>query len=201
MNDNFPAIIPDELIAWGKTPEIAVHFPRPWAHEVEALIAKGELNPHDTRVLMARLEALCAAAVRAGRADLLGGIDTRTAEYLGITFTIFDGERKIEIGRGKRYTWGEMRAVLATEDPKSAIRAVDQAKDLLAEIFPGSRVTDVSDTAAGTSPACASCGTTTSRVMITTVYDTHHCGHCWSLLTDQAPVNYKHKTTSTRGKR
>jgi len=195
--DNFPAIIPDELIAWGKTPEIAVHFPRPWAHEVEALIAKGELNPHDTRVLMARLEALCAAAVRAGRADLLGGIDTRTAEYLGITYTILDGDRKIEIGRGKRYTWGEMRAVLATEDPKSAICAVDRAKDLLADIFPGSRVTDVSDTREGGLP-CASCGTTTSRVMMTTVYDTHHCGPCWSRLTDTTPVNYKTKTKGVR---
>lgn len=201
MTDSFPTVIPDELIAWGKAPEIAVHFPRPWASDVEALVAKGQLDRRETRALMARLEALCAEAVRAGRGDLLSGLDTRTAEYLGISYTITDGDRKIEIGRGKRYTWSEMRAVLATDDPKDAMRAVERAKDLLAEAFPGARIDNVSDSAEREPLACASCGTTTSQVMMSTVHDTHHCGRCWSLLTDQTPVNHKYKTANTRGKR
>ena len=201
MSD-FPAIIPDALLAWGKTPEVAIHFPRPWANQIEELIAKGELNVRDTKALMARLEALCAEAVRAGRGDLLSGLDTRTAEYLGISYTItLDGNRKVEIGRGKRYTWGEMRAVLATDDPKDAMRAVDRVKDLLADVFPDVRVSDVSDIADREPVPCASCGTTISQVMMATVHDTHHCGHCWSLMTDQAPVNLKRKNMTIRGKR
>jgi len=202
MSD-FPVIVPDALLAWGKSPEVAVHFHRPWAHEVEELIAKGELNQRDTKKLMARLEALCAEAVRAGRGELLSGFDTRTAEHLGFSYTLtIDGSRKVEIGRGKRYTWDEMRAILATDDPKEALRAVDRAKDLIGDVFPGARVSDVSDTDHPTAPRCSSCGTGTSRVMMTTVHGTHHCGHCWSLLTDRNPVNLKHKnTTVVRGKR
>lgn len=197
---DFPVIVPDDLIAWGKRPEVVVHFARPWASDVEALVAKGQLDRRETRALMARLEALCAEAVRAGREDLLGGLDIRTAEYLGLSCAISDGHRTVEIGKGKRYTWGEMRAVLATDDPKDAISAVERVKDLLAEVFPGARVGDVSDNAEEPI-ACASCGTTTSQVMIATIHDTHHCGHCWSLLTDQTPVNYKHKNASTKGHR
>lgn len=202
MSDDFPVIVPDDLLAWGKSPEVAVHFPRPWASQIEELAAKGELNRRDTKALMARLEALCAEAVRAGRGDLLGGLDTRTAERLGLSYSIpTEDGRVVEIGRGKRYTWGEMRAVLATDDPKDAMRAVDRAKDLLAEVFPNARVGEVSDNTVEEPIACASCGTTTSQVMMTTVHDTHHCGHCWSLLTDQSPVTYKRKNVTIKGKR
>lgn len=192
MSDDFPAIIPAALLAWGKTPEVAIHFPRPWASQVEDLIAKGELSRLDTKKLMARLEALCAEAVRAGRADLLDGLDTRTAEYLGISYSItLDGDRKVEIGRGKRYSWGEMRAVLATDDPKDAIRAVDRVKDLLADVFPGVRVSDVSDNADREPTPCASCGTTTSQVMMTLASENIYCGPCWSRLTDMTVMNFK----------
>lgn len=196
----YPVIVPDGLLAWGKTPEVAVRFARPWASDVEKLIAKGELDRRETKMLMARLEALCAEAVRAGRGDLLGGLDTRTAEYLGISYTIGDGDQKIEIGRGKRYTWGEMRAVLANDDPRGALAAVERAKELMAEVFPGARIGAVSDSDACPAQACGSCGTTTSQVMMSTVHDTHYCGPCWSLLTDETPVNTKSKTNS-RGKR
>ena len=195
---DLPVIIPDALVAWGKLPEVAIHFPRPWADHVEALAAKSPLNCRDTKVLMARLEALCAEAVRAGRADLLGGLDTRTAELLGISYSIAtDDGRTVEIGRGKRYTWAEMRSVLATDDPKDAVRAVDQVKDLLAEVFPDARVADVSDSA-DDQTACGSCGTTTAQVMISTVHDTHYCGPCWSLLTNESPVNFKRKTKTAK---
>ncbi len=201
MSDDFPVIIPDDLVAWGKLPEVAIHFPRPWADHVEALAVKSPLNHRDTKVLMARLEALCAEAVRAGRADLLGGLDTRTAELLGISYSIStDDGRTVEIGRGKRYTWGEMRSVLATDDPKDAMRAVDRVKDLLAEVFPGARVGEVSDSADDPT-ACGSCGTTDAQVMIATVHDTHYCGRCWSLLTDETPVNFKRKNATSGGKR
>jgi hypothetical protein len=198
----YPVIVPDDLLAWGKIPEVAVHFARPWAHDVEKLVAKGELNHRETKMLMARLEALCVEAVRAGRGDLLSGLDTRTAELLGISYTIVDGDRKIEIGRGKRYAWSEMRAVLATDHPKSALAAVDRVKDLLAEAFPGARISEVSDREAQPPQACGSCGTTTGQVMMTTTYGTHHCGPCWSLMTDVTPVNTKHTTNgSSRGRR
>jgi len=198
----FSAKIPDDLLAWGKSPEVAVRLPRPWADQIEELIAKGELNPRDTRVLMARLEALCAEAVRAGRGDLLNGLDTRTAELLGISYSFEAGDgRKVEIGRGKRYSWGEMRAVLATDDPKSAMRAVDRAKDLLADAFPNVRVSDVSDKAEEDPEPCASCGTTIAQVMMSTAHDTHHCGHCWSLMTDSTPMNFKRTNKMIRGKR
>jgi hypothetical protein len=196
----YPVIVPDDLLAWGKSPEVAVHFARLWGHEVERLIAKAELDRRETKMLMARLEALCAEAVRAGRGDLLSGLDTRTAEWLGLSYEIDLGDRKVEIGKGKRYTWNEMRAVLATDDPKSALQAVDRVKDLLADAFPEARVGEVSDSSQA-QDACASCGTTTSQVMMTTVHGTSHCGHCWSLLTDETPVNYKSKSKVGRSKR
>jgi hypothetical protein len=190
MSD-FPVIIPDALVAWGKLPEVAIHFPRPWADHVEALAAKSPLNCRDTKVLMARLEALCAEAVRAGRGDLLSGLDTRTAELLGISYSITtDDGRVIEIGRGKRYTWAEMRSVLAIDDPKDAVRAVDQVKDLLAEVFPDARVADVSDSA-DDQTACGSCGTTVAQVMMVTAHGTEYCERCWRDLVSPTPEHLR----------
>lgn len=202
MSD-FPTIIPDALLAWGNTPEVAVHFPRPWASMLDDLIAKGDLTRRETKMFMARLEALCAEAIRAGRAELLAGLDTRTAEYLGLSYaiTLADG-RVVEIGKGKRYTWAEMRQILAAEDPKAAVRAVERVKDLLSESFLDARIGEVvSDSSEEADQACASCGTTTNQVMIATEHGTHHCGRCWLLMTDQTPVNYKLKTKTIRGKR
>lgn len=199
MIDEYPVVIPDALLAWGKLPEVAVHFPRPWASDIEELAAKEQLSRRETRALMARLEALCAEAVRAGRGDLIAGLDTRTAERLNVSYS-FEGSdgRQVEIGRGKRYTWAEMRAVLETSDPKDALRAVDRAKDLLEDVFPGARISEVSDNQVEPI-SCASCGTTTCRVMMTSVHDTHHCGACWISLTDSTPVNYKRKNMTVRG--
>lgn len=196
MNPDFPVIIPADLLAWGKLPEVAVRFARPWANEIEALIAKSALDRRETRSLMARLEALIAEACRAGRGDLISGLDTRTAERLNVcvSFETNDG-RKIEIGRDKRYAWSELRAILATDDPKSALRALDEVKDLLADAFPGARVTEVSDSSKLEPVPCSSCGSTTSQVMMTTVHDTHHCGACWNDLTDTSPVNFTIKKT------
>jgi hypothetical protein len=202
MND-FPVIIPDALLAWGKAPEVAVHFARPWATDIETLVAKGQLDRLDTRKLMSKLEALCAEACRAGRGDLIGGLDTRTAEFLNISYSFEAGDgRKVEIGRGKRYSWSELRAILATDDPKDALRAVDRVKDLLDDVFPEARVTDVSDTAEEEPTPCASCGSPSSQVMMTTVHGTHHCGTCWARLTDTSPANFTIKRKNmTRGNR
>ncbi len=201
MSD-FPVIIPDDLIAWGKRPDIASHFPRPWADMIEALAQRAPLDRRDTRLLLNRLEALCAEAVRAGRHELLYGLDTRTAETLNVTcaITLPDG-RKVGIGRGQRYSWAELRSILATDDPKSALAAVDRVKDLLSDVFPGVRVSDVSDTEAVEEIPCSSCRTTTSQVMMTTVHDTHYCGACWTRLTDETPLNYKRKNMTIRGRR
>jgi hypothetical protein len=201
MSD-YPVTIPDDLLAWGKQPEVAIHFARPWAHDIEALAAKEQLDRRETRALMARLEALCAEAIRAGHPELINGLDTRTAERLNIAYSFETPEgRKIEIGRGKRYTWTEMRAVLATADPKEALKAVDRTKDLLAKVFPGVRISKVSDSTQDDPDQCSSCGTTTSQVMMTTVHDTHHCGACWARLTDATPMTYKRKNMTVRGKR
>jgi hypothetical protein len=195
MPEMFPVVIPDALIEWGRSPEVEVHFPRPWALQVVELAKRGAdiaLTRAETDVLLARLEALCGEALRAGRGDLLLGFDTWTADLLNLVIAFESSEgRKIEIGRGKRYSWPEFRAILAADDPDIAVEAAETVKNLLGDIFPGIRMGSI-DTAPLKAPlACATCGATGSRVMMTTSADTRYCGPCWTLLTDNKPLNLK----------
>ena len=123
--------LPDELLAWGLDPEQETRWPRPWAREIRSMLdAAGDqpLTHENYRRLLARLEALCAEAIRAKRIDLLERLDTRLAEAVGLTYRIDMGGRMVEIGNNGRYSWGEMRSLLATDDPQDALKAMDRAK-------------------------------------------------------------------------
>jgi hypothetical protein len=193
-------LIPDDLLDWGKMPENAIRFARPWATEISDILARksGTLGPRDCAIVLARLEALCAEAVRYGRADLLGGLDTMTAEQLGLVCAFGFRGRRIGIGRGQRYTWGEMRSILANEDTDAALAAVEQAKDLLEGVFPAARVSAVSDT--HVVEKCSSCGTDESQVMMRTEHGSALCGPCWQELTEERVGGWTKLSTARRGR-
>lgn len=183
----YTVTIPDELIAWGKDPEVEVAFAGAWASKLDALAKRGAGRPlshDDTERMLSLLTALCHEAVRAGREDLLGGIDTFLAQWIGLHYRLtFEDGRMMEIGRGGRYTWGETRAILATGVPKEALPIVERIKDMLLEAFPTARISDIRDVADEPSDTCGSCGGGDAQVMISTEHGTHYCGKCWASLT------------------
>lgn len=192
----FPITISDELLAWGRDPEVATHFAKPWAHEIEALCKAAQqqsraLTERETDRLINMLEALIAEAIRRGRGDLAIGVDMFTAEWLGLRYSFqLDDGRRIEIGEGGKYTWSEMRQVMATDDPKAAIVFLDSVKDLLADSFPGARLTDLHRNRHPDAEApgdvipevCGSCGQEGSRVMLITDTGTSYHMRCWLRL-------------------
>ncbi len=138
--------IPDPLLAWGKDPSRAMHWARPWAEEVEQIIAKAPLDVTGTETLLSRLEGLVGEAVKAGRADLLGGLDMQTAEWLGLRLVVESEHGPIRIGpdpwsqqfagaKQPEWTYGEVRAVMTANDP-AATRAAIKAKEVLLALFP-----------------------------------------------------------------
>ena len=181
--------IPDELLEWGKSP-ICTRFARPWATEIEKLCASPIAEERKYRELMSMLEALCVEAIRANRRDLLDGIDLLSAEYIGIKYKFEFFGKMIGIGHGERYSWSELRGVLATADPESALLAVDRAKALLEQAFPRARL-EVHD-AQEVQAVCSACQTTTARVMLDTAQSSL-CGPCWVTLTDAKPLTFKRK--------
>jgi hypothetical protein len=195
--------IPDALIAWGKQPEVAVHFHRPWAHEVERIAAEGAETPLDTRGterLLARLEALCFEAIRHGEGALLLGLDMFTAEWLSLVFSWPKGDETVSIGRGKKWSYQEVRALLDCPTASESLDVCEKVKDLFSDAFPQARIGAIIDAREATPDRCASCGGEDSPVMFTMESGNRYCGKCWSSMTSRAPAIPEEKKKKGRRK-
>lgn len=178
-------VIPDELLAWGRQPSVAVHHAVPWAREIEHLLNHPEavreegLSLEASTKLVSLLEGLTAEAVAAKRADLLVGFDIVTAELLRLVFVVTRANgTKVEVGRSSEWSYDEMRHVLATSDPPSALRAAAKVKAALAEVFPDARIGEIFD--ADAKPQCATCDTSDASVMLGIHGRFDLCYRCWS---------------------
>jgi len=188
--------VPDGLLEWATQPEVEVRFGGSWGTSLRELVRRGERTPlthRETEHLLSLVTAVCREAVRAGRQDLVSGLDMFLAEWIGLSYTLTteDG-RPIEIGRKGRYTWSELRTIMDTDDPRSALAFAEKAKDLL-EAFPGVRIGSMHDQSELIGDSCASCGGGDSQVMLATEHGTHHCGKCWVSLTGNRPASPSRK--------
>jgi hypothetical protein len=187
--------IPDELLAWGRQDDVAVGFASPWAHDIESLLARAAgrtLPPRLTETLMSYMEA-----IRAGRGDLLRGIDMLTAEWLGLTYRFDTADGPVEFGRTGQWTYRELRVVLASDNPREALAAAQRCKSLVTEVFPQARVSAIIP---GGGPApCDGCGTTDAVAMMSLSTGSQYCGPCHGDLTrrSQRPEK-KQRAASTR---
>lgn len=180
--------VPNILVAWGKDPEVAIHFASPWAHEVEELALQSHVRPLDGKVLnrfFARLEGLCAAALRAERHELLLGFDMWTAEYLGLRYRFETAAGLVTLGARQDWTYEEMRVVLAVSEPKEAFERMVEAKQFLAEVFPAARVESVTD--APLSDSCSGCGSVEGVARVGLKSGGMFCTTCWRGITTPWP--------------
>lgn len=181
--------IPDELLAWGKLSENAVHFSSMWSHDIEAILSRAgdrALRPRETESLFAKLEALCAEAIRAQRGDLLRGLDLLSAELLGLRYRFSTDEGEVEFGRSGQWTYRELRVLLASTDPKRALAAAQQAKALVLDVFPAARIGAIIE-AEGVSQACAGCGDAHVVAMVTLSTGSRYCLPCYRGMLRRAP--------------
>lgn len=189
-------VVPDALIAWGRDPERALAWPIDWAREVEEIADRGRdrpLSDRDTERLLSRLEALAVEAVRAGRSDLLLGLDVQTAEWLGLSVEVpLDGQR-VSVGRDGLLSWSELRVMSAAyeasvvagdgSDPSTLARAAVRAKNLVAAVFPEARIESIEPEQSDS--VCAACGETLSSVKIDAL-DRMYCSPCWRVKAARA---------------
>jgi hypothetical protein len=190
--------IPDELLAWAREPERRIGWSIDYAADIDRLLAGRRPMPDAARrALLSRLEGLVGEAVRAGRHDLLLGLDAATAALLGLRYGFEVQGRRVTLGSrppedrsGEWWTFGEVETIReAGEDAYEAARA---AKAVLAEVFEDATVEAVEREPR----ACASCGATDASAMVATTHGTEHCAKCWRALTVQG-VNH---VGSTRGR-
>lgn len=180
--------IPDDLIAWGK--ENARSFVHPWGQEVERLVQQGQdapLDPNATERLLARLEALCFAAIRVGRGDLLLGLDIFTADWLGLVFE-FERSDGTKAGFGKGQTWSyqELHALVETGMTSGSARFVEQCKAAVAGVFPRGQIRGIVHR--GETPLrCAGCGCEDAVTWVEMQSGSSYCGTCYSDLVKPWP--------------
>ena len=200
--------VPDELLEWGRAPERVVTWSRDWAREVADLAARSLEAPLDekaTERFLSRLEALVVEAIRAGRPDLLTGLDVQTAEWLGLqyAFTLADGT-PLTIGSEGQFGWSEVRvlteafqhATLAKQlreegsggdgwpEPDGLGRLAVRGLGLVREVFPSARVSEARPVA---SFACVACGTEEGSTRVEVDGGALYCSACWSAKTEAAP--------------
>ena len=176
--------IPDELIEWGADPAVSITMPRPWAHQVAELVSQSEVEPlstADTERLLGRLEGLIGCAIDAGRSDLLLGIDLLTAEWLGMVFTWHAGEHEMQIGRGERWNYQELRELLGSSDPRKAAKDCERVKSAASAAFPDARIGEIIGRTQSTH--CEGCGLVDEMMMITMTSGNSYCMSCYDDLT------------------
>jgi len=194
-------VVPDALITWGREPERAMGWSRDYAREVAELAARGREHPlseTDAERLLSRLEALAVEAVRAGRGDLLVGIDVQTAEWLRLSCEFpFDGQR-VSVGRDGTFSWSEVRVLSSafesaraneiegSPDPAKIARAAVRAKNLVSQVFSDATIFAL-EPETDEAP-CASCGAPLPSVRIATESDFVYCSPCWRSKIEADPT-------------
>lgn len=173
--------VPEELLRWADAPEVAVTLTRPFASDVRAILAKGDLSRAETRTLLARLDGLVTAALAAGRGDLLLGFDTFTADWLGLRYGVDTGLGRLEVGRDAAWTFHELNLAHAA-GREGAVFAWN-AKALCNDVFPGVRITEIG---MPTVAPCSSCGEGDFSVMMASESG-QYCRRCWNMMTTPPP--------------
>jgi hypothetical protein len=179
--------IPDNLLAWGRRPEVSVHFARPWADEVGQIVddaADGPVQGRAVERLLARLEALCAEAVRHHRQELLLGFDLFTAEWLGLKYTFDTPEGPLVFGRGAPWNYQELHTLVESGASGVDARHAAECKALVSKVFPGVQIDAIIDPREDASEACDGCGTKDAAVMMTMEHGSQYCGKCWADLVE-----------------
>lgn len=180
--------IPDELLAWSTTPEVAHSFVMPIGHETRRLIERGAkrpLRPEETERLLSLLEGLCCEAVSRGVAHLLVGFDLFTADWLGLKFTFDTPSGPVCFGHGGDFTYAELHAMVGAGATAEAAAAAREAKALVASSFPRARIDAMIDPDEEPNPPCFGCGTTGAAVMITMQSGSKYCTACYKDLTSE----------------
>lgn len=197
--------VPDALLDWGREPSRVVDWPRDWAAEVRELAAhseNGALDEKLTQQLLSRLEALVVEAIRAGRSDLLVGLDVQTMEWLGLAVAFESGADTVTIGRAGTFSWSEVRvlheawehAVLAKRlreegsggeghlDPESLQAATAKVARVMNAIREEWEDLDarISSVAPSEEHTCVSCEGALGVTSVELEGDLRYCGHCWS---------------------
>jgi hypothetical protein len=190
-----PITIPDALLDWARTPDVAIHMSVDYANQIDDLLSDNDtLTPSETIRLLNLLEGLCFEAIRHDQHDLLLGFDTFTAEWLGLHYTLSDNTI---IGRNGDWTFQEVGAVLDCQTPEDAMRAAMAVKDLVSAVFPEARIGAIID-AETAEPACAGCGTSDAGIMLTLETGGEYCRSCWTDLTTRTKLV---ETPSKRSRR
>ena len=63
--------------------------------------------------------------------------------------------------------------------PASEVAHMAACKDLMASVFPGTRIDAIIDPQKDSSGACDGCGTTDAIAMMTMEHGSQYCGRCW----------------------
>lgn len=194
-------IIPDELLSWGKDPARAKRWPAPWAHVIEKMLAQPQpLSAVQATALFARLEALCAEAVREGQPELLLGFDIYSAARLGLVYRFEEGQRCVTLGCGQDVDYAELEVYVRSKVSPDGFAAAQQCKELLSQVFPNGRVDAMLDSEEG-GESCTGCGQALSAVSFTMESGNEYCRECWEYLTGPWPrTHYRGtKLVVTRG--
>jgi hypothetical protein len=181
--------VPDELLAWVQQPEVAATMRAPLGRMAERLVKRSDRHPlstGETETLLSLLDGVVGAAMRAGRTDLLMGLDTHTASLLNLHFEVGVGGKKVVVGPRGRWTFEEVALVQATDDPPSARDFVEKIKDLVADIFPDARVGSVGRPVPF---ACTGCRSEfVEGVLVELEGEMAFCRACWRERAQQEKV-------------
>lgn len=194
--------IPDELIAWGKQPQVARSFVKPWAHEVERFIKRATNRPlsdEDTESLLSRLEALCVEAIRAGQQELLLGLDLFVSDWIGLRFSFPTENGNVTFG--ETFTYGELHRLIEAQAKPSAVAFAMRCKSLVSEVFPRSQIGAIIDAETAAAEACYDCGKRNSAVMFALDTGSKYCPSCYSHLTRKWPTPEELKAKGKKGNR
>lgn len=208
--------IPDALLDWGKDPAQAKRWLRPWAHEVQRLMAKTQmpcatcgtededdpehrhycdgngtvtlapLSGADARCFWARLDALVSAAVREGRADLLCDLDLFSVAMLRLRVTLSDGLQTVSLGEGAEWGTQQTEALLEANAGPQQVQFVARAMALAREVFPQAPIGAIVSPDAARD-RCASCDEADSVIMLQSTSGASYCRPCWEHLCTSGP--------------
>lgn len=191
--------VPDELIAWGKQPEVARSWAAPFAHEAERLMRQRDVLQHDeVERLLSLLEGICREAIRAGRQELLLGFDIFTADWLGLRYTFDTADGPVTLGRD--VTYRELHTIIESGVSADGVSFARRCKELVSDVFPQAKIGAILPEQE-TSEPCVGCGQSVSAVMLKMEGGSQYCSSCWSDMTRRWPRKEGRKKSKRKRKR